>query len=69
MYGTMWSLNIRLDIRFFAIASCIMRFIKIYVIDFFGNAVRDLSNYLVARKRIEVGRYCFPFMRPYVFLT
>ena len=69
MYGTMWSLNIRLDIRFFAIASCIMGFIKVYVIHFFGSAVSDLSNYLVARKRIEVGRYCFPFMRRCVFLT
>jgi hypothetical protein len=54
MYGTMWSLNIRFDTRFFAIASCLMGFMRCYVIDFFSNAIRDLSNYLVARKRIEV---------------
>ena len=54
MYGTMWSLNIRFDTRFFAIASCVMGFMRIYVIHFFSNAIRDLADYLVARKRIEV---------------
>ncbi len=54
MYGTMWSLNIRFDTRFYAVASCLMGFMRVYVIDFFSNAIRDLSNYLVARKRIEV---------------
>ncbi|CAF4098406.1 unnamed protein product [Adineta steineri] len=53
MYGTMWSLNIRLDTRFFAISSCLLGFMRVYCIDFFSNAIRDLSNYLVARKRIE----------------
>ena len=57
MYGTMWSLDIRFDTRFFAIASCVMIFMRVYVIDFFSNAIRDLSNYLVARKRIEVCIY------------
>ncbi len=56
MYGMMWSLNIRLDTRFFAIASCMLGFMRVYVIDFFSNAIRDLSNYLVSRKRIEVCR-------------
>jgi hypothetical protein len=56
MYGTMWSLNIRFDTRFFAIASCVMGFMRVYVIDFFSNAIRDLSDYLAARKRIEVWR-------------
>jgi len=54
MYGTMWSLNIRFDTRFFAVASCLMGFMRVYVIDFFSNAIQDLSNYSVARKRIEV---------------
>lgn len=54
MYGTMWSLNIRLDTRFFAIASCLMGFMRVYAIYFFGNGIRDLSDYLAARKRIEV---------------
>jgi len=54
MYGTMWSLNIRFDTRFFAVASCLLGFMRVYCIDFFSNAIRDVSNYLVARKRIEV---------------
>ena len=54
MYGAMWSLNIRFDARFFAVASCILGFMKVFTIDFFSNAIRDFSNYLVARKRIEV---------------
>ncbi|UJR21510.1 hypothetical protein I4U23_024596 [Adineta vaga] len=53
MYGTMWSSNIRFDTRFFAIASCILGFMRVHVIDFFSNGIRDLSNYLAARKRIE----------------
>ncbi len=52
----MWSVNIRLDTRFFAIASCMLGFMRVNVIDFFSNAIRDLSNYFVSRKRIEVCR-------------
>ena len=54
MYGTMWKLDIRFDTRFFAIASCVLGFMRIHVINFFSYAIRDLSNYFVARKRIEV---------------
>ncbi|CAF0930502.1 unnamed protein product [Adineta steineri] len=54
MYGTMWSLDIRLDTRFFAISSCLLGFMRIYCINYFSYAIRDISNYLVARKRIEV---------------
>ncbi|CAF0825031.1 unnamed protein product [Rotaria sp. Silwood1] len=53
MYGTMWSLDIRFDTRFFAIASCMLGFMRLFVIEFFSYAVRDLSHYLPARKRIE----------------
>ena len=59
MYGVMWSLNIPLDIRFFAIASRLTGFMKLYVIEFFAYAVSNLSNYLVSQKRIEVSRYRF----------
>ena len=55
MYGVMWLLNIPLDIRFFVVASRLTGFMKVYVIEFFANAVRDLSTYLVSRKRIEVS--------------
>ncbi|CAF4026024.1 unnamed protein product [Adineta steineri] len=53
MYGTMWSLDIILDTRFFAISSCLLGFMRIYCINYFSYAIRDISNYLVARKRIE----------------
>ncbi|CAF4061065.1 unnamed protein product [Rotaria sp. Silwood2] len=53
MFGTMWSLNIRFDTRFFVIACCILGFMKIYVIEYFSLGLRFLSNYLAARKRIE----------------
>ena len=54
MHRVMWSLNIPLDIRSFAIASRLIRFMKVYVMKFFAYAVCDLSNYLVSQKRIEV---------------
>ena len=54
MYGTMWSLNIRWDTRFFAIALCLMDFMRVFTIYYFANGIRDLSDYLAARKRIEV---------------
>jgi hypothetical protein len=56
MYGTMWTLNIRFDTRLFAVASCILAFLRVYCIDFFSNPIHDMSNYLAARKRIEVCR-------------
>ena len=56
MYGTMWALNIRFDTRFFAIASCILGFVRIHGIEFFASGIHELSNYLAARKRIEVCR-------------
>ena len=59
MYGTMWSLDLRFDTQFFAIASCMLGFMRFSVVDFFSNAIRDLSHYLPARKRIEVSRHDF----------
>ena len=55
MYGVMWSLNIPLDIRFFAVALRLTGFMKVYVIEIFSTAVRNLSTYFVSRKRIEVS--------------
>lgn len=56
MYGTMWSLDIRFDTQFFALAACMIGHMRLTVIDFFTYGVRYLVNFLTARKRIEV---CF----------
>ena len=53
-YGTMWFFNVRFDTSFFAIAFCVMSFMKSFLIHCFANAMRNLSDYLAARKRIEV---------------
>ena len=54
MYGAMWWFNIHLDTRFFAVACCTLNLMKVYAIEFFSNVIRDLSNYWIAKKRIEV---------------
>jgi hypothetical protein len=54
MYGAMWSLDLRFDTRFFAVAFCILGFMRICVIEYFTSAVRELSHYLPAQKRIKV---------------
>ncbi|CAF4234030.1 unnamed protein product, partial [Rotaria sordida] len=53
MYGTMWWFNIRFDIRFFAIASCLLGQMRLSVVEFFNNAVRSLVHYMAAQKRIQ----------------
>ncbi|CAF3009500.1 unnamed protein product [Rotaria sp. Silwood2] len=58
MYGTMWWLNIRFDIRFFAVASCLLGHMRLTVVEFFNNAVRDLVHYMAAQKRIQNGSFC-----------
>jgi hypothetical protein len=50
----MWSLDLRFDTRFFAVAFCILGFMRICVIEYFTSAVRELSHYLPAQKRIKV---------------
>ena len=55
MYGTMWTLDWKFDTRFFAIASCLLGFIKVSVIELFSCAIRSMSHYFPARKRIEVS--------------
>lgn len=56
MYATMWSLNIHFDIRFFAVASCILGYLG-FAIWSFGSGIRHLVNYLAATKRIQVDFY------------
>lgn len=54
MYGAMWALDLRFDTRLFAIASCMLGFMRLTVVEYFSVAIRDLSNYFPAQKRIEV---------------
>jgi len=55
MYATMWSLNIQFDTRFFAIAMCMLGYIRLNAVHFFTSALRNLVQYLASRKRIEVS--------------
>ena len=54
MYGAMWALGMTFDTRFFALAVCMLTFMRLSIIDFFTYAVRNLVHYLAAKKRIEV---------------
>jgi hypothetical protein len=54
MYGTMWSLGIKFDTRFFALAVCMLGYMRLSIIDFFSFAVRFLVYYWAAKKRIQV---------------
>ncbi|CAF1094580.1 unnamed protein product [Didymodactylos carnosus] len=53
MYGAMWYLNIALDTKYFTISYCLLAYLRLSVVDFFNYAVRNLVQYLSARKRIE----------------
>ncbi|CAF1468673.1 unnamed protein product, partial [Adineta steineri] len=53
MYGTMWSLGIHFDTRFFTIASCMLMHLANALLSI-GYAIRHLANYLPAAKRIQV---------------
>ncbi|CAF1451360.1 unnamed protein product [Adineta steineri] len=53
MYGAMWSLGIHFDTRFFAVAACMLGYVRLTVLDYYYYAVRNLAYYLAAKKRIE----------------
>jgi len=55
MCAAMWSFNIQFDTRFFAIASCMLGYMRLSVVDFFHYAIRYLVNYIAAQKRIQVS--------------
>lgn len=55
MYSTMWLLNIRFDTRFFVIATCMLGYMRLSVVDFFHYAIRSLVNYMASQKRIQVS--------------
>jgi hypothetical protein len=60
MYGTMWSIGIKFDTRFFALAACMLAYMRLSIVEFFNYAVRNLVYYLAAKKRIEVSmKICY----------
>ena len=56
MYGAMWALNTPIDVCFFALAACMLEHMRLTIVDFFSDGIRNLVNYLAARKRIQVRR-------------
>jgi hypothetical protein len=55
IYATMWSLGIQFDTRFFAVAVCMLGYMRLSIVDFFSFAVRFLVYYLAGRTRIQVS--------------
>ncbi|CAF4106053.1 unnamed protein product [Rotaria sordida] len=53
MYGTMWWFNIRFDIHFFAVASCLLGHMKLSVVEYFNFGMKYLIHYMAAQKRIR----------------
>jgi hypothetical protein len=54
IYGTMWFLDIRFDPHFFAVASCLLAYMRTTVVEFFSYAIKDFVNYMSAQRRIQV---------------
>ena len=53
IYGTLWSLDMRIDTAFFAVTTCLLGYLEFAVMDF-SSAIRSLVNYLTATRRMEV---------------
>ncbi len=53
IFATMWFFDIRFDTRFFAIASCMLGYIELSVLNF-GVGIHTFAQYLTAEKRIQV---------------
>lgn len=53
IYGTMWSLNMKFNVSFFAVVSSLLGYLELSVTDF-GICIRNLVNYLTAEQRIKV---------------
>lgn len=54
VYGTMWTLDIKINTRLFAVASCLISDLEIAVMEF-GIGVHDFVHYLTAAKRMRVS--------------
>jgi hypothetical protein len=58
MFATIWTFDIRFDTQFFAVASCMLGYIEISVLDF-GTGIHGLAQYISAEKRIQVSASAF----------
>lgn len=54
IYATMWYLNIHFDPHFYAIASYLLTYMRMTIVEFFSFAVKNLVQYLSAQQRIKV---------------
>ncbi len=54
MYIAMWLLNIQLDTKFFVVATCLLTYMRLSIIDFLNFAIQNVSKYLVASRRMQV---------------
>ncbi len=61
MYAAIWLLNIPFDTHLFAIAVCILSYMRLSVVDFSSLAVRHLAQYMAAEKRIQVSFCIFQY--------
>jgi hypothetical protein len=53
IYGTLWSLDMRIDTSFFAVTTCLLGYLE-FAVMYFSFSIRYLVNYLTATKRMEV---------------
>lgn len=63
IYGTMWVMNMNFDISFFAVVTSLLGYLELSVMDF-GMCIRNLVNYLIAAKRIQVSRFSIYIHKP-----
>lgn len=54
VFTCLWSMNMRFDTRFFAVASCMLCDLEITIFEMI-IALRDVIHYLTAEKRLQVG--------------
>jgi hypothetical protein len=54
IYAILWSFDMRLDTRFFAVTMCMLNLIRSTTVHFFTIAIRCLVLYLAGQRRIQV---------------
>ena len=59
VYGALWAWDIRFNIRFFAVAACLISTLELSVLEF-GVGVQDFARYLTAAKRLRVSLIKYP---------
>lgn len=54
IFSMMWTIDLRFDTRFFAIAACMLGYIEVSVLNF-GTGMHTVAQYFSAEKRIRVS--------------